>query len=354
MPQGKQQSNGKTQLLRDLKNGTFAPLYVISGEESYLKEYYLQQLRDKVVDPLFADFNLIELEGKSLTPEQLTEAVDSYPAMSEKKLIIVTDFDLFKPPAVFADMLSALLADLPDYVCLVFYYDILEGKPDKRTKLYKMLDKVACFAEFQHMEERELVAWLERRARSLGCAIAPEDASYMIFLCGNSMTNLAGEMDKAAAHTTTGEIKKYNIDAVCSPVLDAVVFDLTDAITAGKFDRAVSLVGDLMAQKNNEVMIFTTITRHIQRMYAAKLCAEARAGEKQLMEMIGSKSPYYARQIQTAARRVSLRWLRQAASLCAQTDAALKGSAADRQKQIELTLLSMAAAWKEDANGTHP
>ena len=47
MPQGKQQSNGKTQLLRDLKNGTFAPLYVISGEESYLKEYYLQQLRDK-------------------------------------------------------------------------------------------------------------------------------------------------------------------------------------------------------------------------------------------------------------------------------------------------------------------
>lgn len=59
----------------------------------------------------------------------------------------------------------------------------------------------------------------------------------MIFLCGNSMTNLAGEMEKAAAHTTTGVIKRYNIDAVCSPVLDAVVFDLTDAVTAGRFDR---------------------------------------------------------------------------------------------------------------------
>lgn len=197
------------------------------------------------------------------------------------------------------------------------------------------------------MEERELVAWLERRARALGCAISPEDASYMIFLCGNSMTNLAGEIEKAAAHTTTGEIKKYNIDAVCSPILDAVVFDLTDAITAGKFERAVSLVGDLIAQKNNEVMIFTTITRHIQRLYAAKLCAEARGGEKQLMDMIGSKSPYYAKQLQNAARRVSLKWLRQVASLCAQTDAALKGSAVDRQKQIELTLLSMASALRE-------
>lgn len=102
------------------------------------------------------------------------------------------------------------------------------------------------------------------------------------------------------AHTTTGVIKRYNIDAVCSPVLDAVVFDLTDAVTAGRFDRAVALVGELLAQKNNEVMIFTAITRHIQRLYAAKLCAENRGGEKQLMEMIGSKSPYYARQIQNA------------------------------------------------------
>ena len=276
--------NGKSQLIRDLKNGEFATLYIISGEESYMKEYYLRQLRQKVVDETFADFNLIEFEGKGLTPEMLTEAIDSYPAMADKKLIIVKDFDLFKPP--------------------------------------------------------------ERRAKALGCMIEPGDASYMIFLCGNSMTNLAGEMEKAAAHTTTGVIKRYNIDAVCSPVLDAVVFDLTDAVTAGRFDRAVALVGELLAQKNNEVMIFTAITRHIQRLYAAKLCAENRSGEKQLMEMIGSKSPYYARQIQNAARRVPLSWLRKAASLCAETDAALKGGAADRQKQIELTLLTMAAELK--------
>ena len=346
MPAEKGKTNGKAQLIRDLKNGEFAPLYIISGEETYLKEYYLRQLREKVVDPAFADFNLIEFEGKGLTVEQLNEAIDSYPAMSEKKLIIVSDFDLFKPPAGFSDVLPGILGDLPEYVCLVFYYDVLDGKPDKRTKLYKTLEKTACFAELSHQEERELVAWLERRARALGCSIAPEDASYMIFLCGNSMTNLAGEMEKAAAHTTTGIIKKYNIDTVCSPVLDAVVFDLTDAITAGKFDRAVTLVGELIAQKNSEVMIFTTITRHIQRLYAAKLCAEARAGDKQLMEMIGSKSPYYARQIQNAARRVPLTWLRHAASICARTDSALKGSAVDRQKQIELALLSMAAELK--------
>lgn len=93
--------NGKSQLIRDLKNGEFATLYIISGEESYMKEYYLRQLRQKVVDETFADFNLIEFEGKGLTPEMLTEAIDSYPAMADKKLIIVKDFDMFKPPAGF-------------------------------------------------------------------------------------------------------------------------------------------------------------------------------------------------------------------------------------------------------------
>lgn len=344
----KTKTNGKAQLIRDLNDQNFGQLYILSGEESYLKEHYLREMREKVVDPTFADFNLIEFEGKGLTPEMLSEAIDSYPAMAEKKLVIVTDFDLYKPPAGFADVLPDLLRDLPDYLCLVFYYDVLEDKPDKRTKLYKQLEKTACFAEFSRMEERELVAWLERRARQRGSTIAPDDAAYMIFLCGNSMTNLAGELEKAIAHSTTGAVKRYNIDAVCSPVLDAVVFDLTDAITAGRFDRAVALVGELLAQKNNEVLIFTTITRHIQRLYAAKLCAEHRGGEQQLMELIGSKSPYYARQIQKAAWRVSLAWLRRVASLCAQTDAALKGGAADRQKQIELTLLAMAAAHEEE------
>ena len=342
----KGKENGKSRLIRDLKDGTFAPLYLIMGEEDYLKSYYLRQLKEQVVDSTFADFNLLEFDGKTLTPEALSEAVDSYPAMAEKKLVVVTDFDFAKPPSGFGDTLPTLLSDLPEYVCLVFYYDVLESKLDKRTKLYKTLEKHACIAEFSHMEEKPLIEWIERRARACGRKIAPDDAAYLIFLCGNSMTNLAGELEKAAAHSTTGVIQRCNIDAVCSPVLDAVIFDLTDAITAGKFDRAVALIGELIALKQNEVLIFTTITRHIQRLYGAKLCAEARGGEAMLMELIASKSPYYARQIQNAARRVSLPWLRRAASLCAETDTALKGSAVDKQKQIELTLLALADGGK--------
>lgn len=342
----KKQTNGKSKLIEDLNQGTFAPLYIIYGEEDYMKEFYLNELRKKVTDPNFSDFNIIEYEGRTLTADMLTDAIDSYPAMAEKKLVIIKDFDLYKPPSAFSDLLSDMLADLPDYVCLVFYYDILDGKPDKRTSLYKKIEKLACFAQFDHLEDRELTAWIIRRVRALNKEISPDMASYLLFRCGSSMTNLTGEIEKAAAHATTAEIKKYNIDSVCSRVLESVVFDLTDAITAGNYEKAVALVDDLIAQKNNEIMIFTSITRHLQRLYAAKLCDSVRGGEKMLMEAIGSKSPYYAKQIQAASRKVSLSWLRNSCSLCANTDSELKKSAVNKQKQIEIALLSLASSEK--------
>ena len=335
-------SNGAAMLKNALKTGSFDRLYLITGDESYLKEYYLTQLKQKVVDETFREFNLVELEGKSMTPEALSDAIESYPAMAERKLVVVTDFDLYKAPAAFQPVIETILTDLPEYICLVFYYDILEFKPDKRTKVHQRLEKTACIAEFSRMEERELISWLRRRFRELGKTIDDGTCSYMLFLCGNSMTNLVGEIEKAAAFATVEKITQYHIDAVCTRVLDAVVFDLTDAISAQRFDKAVALVNDLIAQKNNEITIFTTIIRHIQRLYAAKLNTEARGGESSLFELLGTHSSYYARQIVNASRKTTLPWLRNAAKICGETDTLLKSSAADRQKLLELAILGMA------------
>lgn len=334
--------NGAARLKQDLQNASFQKLYIVCGDESYLKEYYLDQLKETVVDSTFKEFNLTELDGKTMSPQDLNDAIEGCPAMAEKKLVIITDFDLMKAPVSFEPVLATITDDLPDYICLVFFYDIMEFKPDKRTKLWGKLEKASCIANFSHLEDRELISWIRRRFKALGREIDQQTCEYMIFLCGNSMTQLVSEIEKAAAHSTTDAVKQYNIDSVCTKVLDAVVFDLSDAITQKRFDTAVSLVDELLAQKNNEVMIFTTVTRHIQRLYAAKLCEQSRRGEKQLLEMIGSKSPYYAKQIVSAARKMNLQWLRNAAKTCAETDIQLKSSAVDSKKIIDLALLSMA------------
>lgn len=338
---------GLKALKSSLKSGEFSGLYLIYGEESYLKEYYLQEMKKKIVDDAFADFNLIELEGKELTPDTLVTAVESCPVMAEKKLIIIYDFDLYKPPASFQSILSEMLSDLPPYDVLIFYYDIIPFKPDKRVKIHHQLEKLGCFVSIDRQDDRTLSAWIQRRFRALGKEISPELCEYLIFLCGNSMTNLTMEIEKAAAHSTLPEIKKYNIDAVCTRTLDAVVFDLTDAITNKKFDTAIFIVNDLLSQKNSEVTIFSTVIRHIVRLYSAKLHLSTRKSNQELMTLLGSRSTYFVQKICNAARSLPLSWLRQAVLICAETDAALKSSSADKQKLVELGLLQLASSMEE-------
>lgn len=344
----KKSESGAAILKQDLKAGQLGRLYIFSGEEGYLRAHYLQECKTAIIgNSPFAEFNLFEFDGKAMTPDQLRDAIESYPAMAERKLVIVHDFDLYKMPAGFSDFLPTLLSDLPEYLCLIFDYDVLECKPDKRMKIHGILSQNGVFASFDHLDEKQLTDWVRRRFRALHCVIDDDTIRYLIFLCGTSMTNLITEIEKAAAFSTTGEIKRYHIDSVCTRVLDAVVFDLGDAITERRFDRAIALVNDLIAQKHTETLLFSAIARHIQRLYAAKLNEQAGGSEKELLSLLGSSSPYYAKRIRSAARPLSEAWLRQAVLLCDETDAALKSSAADKQKILELALLQMAAGLEE-------
>lgn len=348
MPKKTDQS-GAQGLKNDLKNHTVGRLYLIGGEESYLKEHYLAALEKEVVEETFRDFNYEVFEGASLTADQLTGAVDSYPAMAERRMVVVKDLDVYKPTAALKEYLPQILSDLPEYICLVFYYDTIALKPDKRTKLHGIITKNGCIADFSHLERHDLIPWVKRHVRAAGKHIDTDTCDYLLFLCGTSMTGLTLEIEKACAHSATDEVKRSDIDAVCTKVLDAVTFDLTDAITAQRFDRALGLVNDLIAQKNEPIVLLAAISRHIQRLYAAKLAMQEHMSDKQLMELLGSKSTYYARKMRDAAAHLQTGWLRRTLLLCGESDMAMKSTGTDRQKVLELMLLEMAANF---GNGT--
>lgn len=339
--------SGAQTLKQDLKNHTVGRLYLIGGEESYLKEHYLAALQQEVVDETFRDFNYEVFDGASLTADQLSGAVDSYPAMAERRMVVVKDLDVYKPTAALKEYLPQILNDLPDYICLVFYYDTIAMKPDKRTKLHGTISKNGCIADFSYLERHDLIPWVKRHAKAAEKQIDTETCDYLLFLCGTSMTNLTLEIEKACAHSITEEVKRSDIDAVCTKVLDAVTFDLTDAITAQRFDRALGLVHDLVAQKNEPIVLLAAIARHIQRLYAAKLAMQAHIGDKELMELMGSKSAYYARKMRDSAAHLETDWLRRTLLLCGESDMAMKSTGSDRQKVLELMLLNMAVNLKD-------
>ena len=330
-------------LKADLAEGRAERLYVLFGEEDYLKSYYLGKLRALCAGP-FAELGEAVLDAEHVTMDALSDAIDSVPFGSERKLVLVRDYPLLQPKGPLKEALPSLLEGLPDYICLVFYFEALEFKPDKRLLLYKTLEKCGQLVEFRRAPSADLIPWLKRRFFALGKSIETADCDYMLFLCGASMTNLITEVDKIAAGTPGGRVVRADIDRLGSRVLEAGVFDLTDKLLEGDYARSLALLRDLLDMRQAPEMILGAIGAQFRRLYGARLAMEAGKGEQYVAELFGYRSSYPAKLAMQAARRRELPALRRLQSLCLQTDLDLKSNNADPQRTLELLLLRAAEA----------
>ena len=117
----------------DLAAGTLGTVYIFHGEESYLREYYLTEIRKSLVPAGFEEFNFHKMEGKGLSVQTLTETAEAMPMMAERTMIQINDWDLFKLNEEQRNGVIALLEDFPPYCCLILVYDQIEYKPSKTS-----------------------------------------------------------------------------------------------------------------------------------------------------------------------------------------------------------------------------
>ena len=154
-PKNKPDTSGLDKLKKDLSTGKPGHLYIFHGEETYLRDHYLGRLREAVLTGGLGEFNRHDLSAKDMSPHALEEAVDCLPMMAERTLVEVTDFDLFKAGEKDREGYIRILSNLPDYCCLVFLYDILEYKPDARTKLAQAVKAHGTAVNFARQSPRE-------------------------------------------------------------------------------------------------------------------------------------------------------------------------------------------------------
>ena len=327
-------------LKKDIAAGDIGRLYVFHGEETYLRDHYLGQMRKKLLPAGMEEFNLHTLNGREFDVRTLEQLVDCLPMMSGRTLIQVNDYDLYKGGD--KDALAALLSNLPEYVCLVFVYDLIEYKADARTKLAGVLKKYGSVVAFNRQEQGDLVDWIARRFRALDKDIGTEEAKYLIFLCGDLMTTLISEIGKIGAYAPHHRITREDIDAVATPQLDAVVFQMTDAIAQGNFDRAAAVLSDLFHMQEAPIKLLSVLGRQLRQLYTARLAIEERKSAGYLMELWGMRSAWPAEKLMQSARRFSLPWCRNAVLRCAQCDLAMKSTGADGQELMTSLLLELA------------
>ena len=293
-------------LKNDLAAGTAGNAYIFYGEETYLREYYLKELRKKLVPAGFEEFNYHTLEGKDLTVQTLAETAEAMPMMAERTLIVVSDFDLFKLNEEQREKLIAFLEDVPPYCCVVFLYDTVEYKPNRTMKkLYKAVTDHVEAVEFRPADNSDLVVWIARRFKALGKEIDRQTAEYLIFTCGGLMTGLVPEIAKIGAYAKGRAITQKDIDAVADPVLSAEVFRLSDAVLQGNYDGAARILGDLLKMQTEPIMILAALGSQLRRIYTARMAIDSGKDKYWLMELWEMKSDYPAKLLLSAAKKTT-------------------------------------------------
>ena len=346
MPAKKETADkGFAQLKSDLKEQTIRPVYVFYGEETYLREYYLDQLRRALIPAGFEEFNYHKLEGKSLTVQALGDIVEALPMMCEKTMVVVTDLDIYKLNEEQRTQLIALLSDFPDYCCLVFVYDILEYKPDRKMKkLYTALQGAAQIVEFKAQGQSDLINWVGRRFRALGKEIDRQAAEHLIFTCGSLMTGLIPEIEKIGAYVKGPKVTVEDINAVADPIIDAMIYDITNEISRGNYDAAADTLGKLLKMQEEPIVILAALGSQLRRIYTARMAIDSGKDRYWLMELWEMKSDYPAKLLLSAAKKTTAAWCADAVKMCQVLDRRMKSERGmDAVGELKLLLVRLGA-----------
>ena len=344
----KKSTEALQKLKSDLKDGNIGCGYIFHGEESYLREHYLEELRLALVPAGFEEFNYHRLEGKDLTVQNLAEMAEAMPMMAERTFLVVTDLDLFKLNEEQREKLIAFLEDIPPYCCVVFVYDTLEYKPNRTMKkLMKAVSDHLEAVEFRAQDSNDLVAWIARRFKHLDKEIDRQTAEYLIFTCGGLMTGLVQEIQKIAAYAKGKSITQKDIDAVADPVLSAEVFKLSDAVLQGNYDLAASILGDLLKMQTEPILILAALGSQLRRIYTARMAIDGGKDKYWLMELWDMKSDYPAKLLMTAAKRTTADWCAEAVKQCQILDRRMKSEkGVDAAGELKLLLVKLGARRK--------
>ena len=322
-------------------------LYLFHGEERYLLEYYLSEIRKIILSGGFDTFNHKKFDGAGFTADTLAAAIDALPVFSERTLIEIVDFDLFRCSDDKKQQFIELFSDLPEYVCIVFIYDTIDFRLDSRLKLNQALKKLIHIVEFELQDQSDLVVWIGRRYKALGKKIDRPTAEYLAFVTGGFMTNLIGEIEKTAALTAGATIDRQTIDRVVTPVLDAVTYRLADEMAAGRFDRACRTLSALFQMREPPHKILYAVSQKMRQMLAARICYEQRAGLSELMDCGGIRYEFQARNLLSRASTVSAAWCRSAVLNCADTALAMNSSSESNEALLVDLLINCAVQKKQ-------
>lgn len=319
------------ELKRELTQGLSRQVYLLYGNEPYLIQQYCKQfIKLMITDETLRDFNLYRTD--KIDAERIEQFLQTPPVFAEQKLLLLKDTDVFKKPkSADKEFLLKILADVPDYVCIVFAEQTIDKK---QKKLLDLAEEVEC----NQMTDAQLKAWINILVQQQNKKITVKTMEHLMSRCGTAMFHLEQEINKLCSCAKEEVITTEDIDRLTTRSAENRIYSLSDAILEKQNEVAFSILADLKIVLDENTgkpleirRIINTLSQQFCQLYKIKKCPNPTAAALGL-------SPYRLKNLLFLARKISEKRLSALISLVSDCDYSLKSSTIKEWTLLEVCI----------------
>lgn len=264
------------------------------GANTYELRRQVQQMITAYVAKAGTDFGLERIDGTTAKVHELSAAFQASPFLANSRLVIVEGIALNK---ALSDKLAKLMEAVPKTTVALF----VDREVDQRTIAYKQLIQADKVVKFEPLTGSKLLGWMRVEMESLGGSAEPAVLRELVEVAGEDQWRLSGEINKLVNYDPNITVKM--VREMVAPGAEQSIFDLVEAMTAGKTAAALAGFHTLIEMRENEIYILTMVQWQLRNLLLAK-SAPAQMSPPELAKAAGM-SPYVAGKMAAAQGRMS-------------------------------------------------
>jgi len=361
-------TTGFKDVLAELKKGIVQPVYLLEGDEPYLKNKLLKAIESLLIEPSTKTLDYLcfdySNQPSKVNMQQIQTEMKTPPFLSKRRMIVIKNSGLFtmngktkkendmqaddketdetdtvsESPSSSKDRQAQLLSLFQyasDSCCLVF----IEDKVDKRMKaVIEKVQENGTLASITKPDLREIRLWVKGELSKIDFSIAPDVCDYFIDRNDGNLQNMVGEIEKLsllAQAKGKKTIDREDVEEIGSSDLKGSIFDIVDALSKKNAQEAYRLLDLLLVQKQPIQLISFMLARHVRQLIAAKELGSQDAIIRR-MKVI----PFVANKLFYQAKSFSFDSLEELYKECFESDLAVKTSKIQDRLALELLFAS--------------
>ena len=316
---------------KQLKSGELLHVYLLYGEESYLKKQY----RDKLTDALISKedtMNYNYFEGNKTDVSNVADLGATLPFFSEHRVLVLENTGWFKKAP---EDIENRIGEFPDSTYMIF----VENEVDKRNRLYKWVAKNGYASELKTPTGSMLIKLVTKNSKDDGKQIDVETIRFLVTHMGSDMMMLRNELDKLFAYCQDkAEITIDDVKAVCISQAVEKLYKMIDAISEKNQKDALSLYHDLLVLREPAMRILFNLTRHFKGLMELSAMTSTSYTNKELAGLCGIQE-FAVKKSRAQAGNYTYEQLRNMVELCQTTDYSIKTGKVSDVVGVELLIV---------------